>query len=468
MTELLNEPEVPETQDAPQISAEDLKLSFEGLLTGIRMCLKRIAGDDVFKRRLENMIDETAQLETDTFALLNANTCEFNGLVEEFEALETSNGLLNLRVAELNKELNASADVTAAMLESERAAHHHKRTELEAEIRKGLESNEVLTAAAKILTSEKRLQKTRIDDLERMQPERLKQNNAKLKIANADLTKKNSNVNLELTRLYKAHSRLQTDLAHSEGYNAELQADLAENEHHDKLLAGEHVVDKFCILSEKNSQIAFYPYIFKWGLNVWEGEAMMEPKRRNPSDLMFIQGLDFHIQIRSTLGQDVTCKMSEFGRALYLVPTQLLEHWPVSMDALIQEYHLEQLERLSVPLYERCLWCRDQHIDTLDFVPEKLKPSLVALGLDNLMMLGAATYAEVENIKGMGDATFTKIREGCIRLLDSYADEHGEIPLTVHREHAKPPMAQRIKDGMANRLADIKLRSKAAGMEDVE
>lgn len=460
VTEILNEQ--PE-QVLPTI--EDIACTCESLVTGIRMCLKRIAGDDIFKRRLEGMIDEIGQLEIDFVNLQNQNTRECNDLIDECEGLQSANGLLNLRVQELEGELNMAAQATAAMLDSERAAHHRKRLELEGELTQMAQNVTVLESTAKLLVSEKRMQKNKLDEYERMQPQRLKDQNAKLKIANAELTKTNSNLNLELTRLHKAHSRLQTDLAKSESHAAELSADLDDYQHFDDLISGEHVVEKFCMVSKSNSLIAFYPYIFKWGLNVWEGDTMMEPKRRNPADLMFIQGLDFHIQIRSTIGVDLTCKMSEFGRALYLLPDALKEHWPDGMDEAIQDYHLEQLERLSPELAERVNWCREQHINTLDFVPEKFKPALVAMKLTNLSMLGAATYEECKHIKGMGMATFTKIREGCIAMLDGYAAEHGVIPLTIQRQHTKPPLAKRIMDGIAPRLAEIKQRAKSAALE---
>lgn len=464
MTEILNEPEV-ETTPSPTV--EDLATVCDSLVTGIRMCLKRIAGDDIFKRRLEGMIDEVSMIGRDIALIVDNSNREYNAAIDEIEALEASNGLLTLRITELNKELDGSAQATALMLESERAAHHKKRTELEEELRQQVEGNEVLESTTRTLVAEKRIILARLEEYERLQPKKLKDDNAKLKIKNADLTKNNSNLNTELTRHYKAHNRLQTDLATSESHVIELTADLDEYQRFDNLINGEHVIERFCMVSQKNALVAFYPYIFKWGLNVWEGEALMEPKRRNEYDLMFIQGLDFHIQIRSTLGIDITCKMSEFGRALYLLPDELKTHWPDGMDTAIQDFHLEQLERLSPELYARCMWCREQKIDDLPFVPEKFRAELVAMGLTDLMMIGGCTFEEIKHLKGMGAATFNKIREGAIQMLEAYNVEHGNIPLTITRKHPKPPMYKRIQEGLKLRLPDVKARSKAAGMAGV-
>lgn len=462
MTDILIEQE----QGQPHTpTIDDIAMVCESLVTGIRMCLKRIAGDDIFKRRLEGMIDEVGQLELDVVKMLNANTGEYNELVDECENLQSANGLLQHKNNELEAELNASAQCTAQMLESERAAHVRKRQELEGIITQLTNEVEVLNSTAKVLVSEKRVIKGQLDDLQRLQPERLKAQNAKLKLSNADLTKNNSAVNTELTRLYRAHNRIQVDLARAESHVAELNADLHEYKRFDDLVSGEHVIERFCMVSERNQLIAFYPYIFKWGLNVWEGEALAEPKRRNDYDLMFIQGLDFHIQIRSTLGMDITCKLSEFGRALYLLPDELKKFWPDGLDKEIQDYHLEQLERLSTPLYDRSIWCREQHITTLDFVPEKFHDALIEMGLDNLMMIGGSTYEELKHIKGMGAATFNKIREGALHMLESYQHESGPIKLTIEREHTKPPLARRIEQQVKARLAEIKARSKQYGME---
>ncbi|HAV1601553.1 TPA: hypothetical protein JG832_002443 [Enterobacter hormaechei subsp. xiangfangensis] len=445
-------------ETAPLPTFDDVTMACESLVTGIRLCLKRITGDDIFKRRLEGMIEEISQLQSDVGVMLDTQASEYNELVDECEALQSSNGLQRLRITELEKELNNAADSAALMLESERAAHRSKREELEREIYNLTNSAEALQATTKMVVAEKRLLNGRLEDYLRMQPEKLKEQNAKLKLANADLTKTNSTLQTELNKLRKNHTRLQLDLARSESHAAELTADLNDFERFDDLINGEAIVDKLCYVSEKNPLIAFYPYIFKWGLNVWERGSLVEPTRRNERDLMFIQGLDFHIQIRSTLGMDLTCKICEFGRAIYLLPDELREHWPKEMEQQIQDFHLEQLERLSTPLYERALWCRDQHITTLDFVPEKVRQGFIDMGLDNLMMIGGCTYEEVKGIKGLGESTFYKIREGAINMLESYQHESGPILLTVKNPHTVPPMMQRIHNGIQKHLAIIKKR----------
>lgn len=440
------------------ISFEGLTALAENMIAGVSMCIKRIKGDDIFKHRLESIPNEINQLIADMGTLLDFQANEYNALVDQCEELQSSYGLLRLRNTELEKELNISADATAKIIEDEREIHLRERKELEDKITELTQSADSLYSTTKLLVAEKRMLQTRVDEYNRMQPEKIKDTNAKLKIANADLTKTNSTLNSELIKLRKAHTTLQLDLARSESHAAELSADLNDCERFDDLINGEQVVAKLCYTSPINDLVAFYPYIYKWGLNVWEGEVLVEPKRRNERDLMFIQGLDFHIQIRSTLGLDLTCKICEFGRAIYLIPDELREHWPKEMESQIQEFHLEQLERLSQPLYDRAIWCRDQHISTLSFVPEKLRDSFIDMGLDNLLMIGGSTYEEVKGIKGLGEATFHKIREGAIAMLESYKHESGPIKLTVANPHTKPPLYARIQKGIQGCLADIKKR----------
>lgn len=459
--EQYNEPEQAEVSTEDQIPTyDDIAVVLDDMVSGIKMALKRMTGDDLSSSRLNRSIESIELIKYDLGRLINAHDDEYNALVEQAESVQTSNGLLMLRVRELETELNNAANHTAQILESERAAHAKKRQQYDAELKELREGAEALQSTTKLLVSENRMMTTRINDYVRMEPEKLQQKNAKLKTEKAELTKSNATLQTKFNQLQTHHTRLQLDLARSESHAAELSADLNEQERQDALLGGNLLIDKFYMESPINSVIQYFPYIFKWGLNQPEGGVLVNPTRRHPAQLLFIQGLDFHIQIRTTLGIDLTCKITEFGRTIYMVPEQMEKHWPDGLDDIIQEYHLEQLERLSTPLYDRAMWCREQHISTLPFVPEKFHAQLIEAKLDSLYSLGSSTHEDVKKIKGMGDATFTKIRQACIAMLESYEHESGPVSLLIDAPHVKPNLYNRTQAGIKGKLEEIKSRMK--------
>ncbi|HBM2815695.1 TPA: hypothetical protein LU109_003607 [Enterobacter hormaechei subsp. xiangfangensis] len=439
---------------------EDLVAACESLVTGLRLCLKRVSSDDIFSRRMETMIEEVGLIQSDLGAILSQNNAEYNDLCEQAEDLQTANGLLSLRIKELEKELNQAADSAAQIIDSERLAHVRKRTELEDEIRRLQDGAEALQATCRTNAADIRILRNAVDEYREMQPEKLKESNARLKKEKAELTATNKTLQEELNKTRKRYTRLQLDLANSEARSAELEADMDDMRRFDNMVNGEHIVEKLCFVSKENSLVAFFPHIFKWGLNVVEHGDVAHIERRNPSDLMFIQGMDFHIMIRSTIGQEVTCKVCEFGRAIYYLPRDLEKHWNDDIDDAIQEFHMEQLERLSKPLYDRAVWARSISIDELDFVPAKFVEPLRKMRLDNLMYLGSITYEDVSELPGMGPATFDKMRGACIAKLLTYQHESGPISLTIQAEQRKPPLLERIRKGVNKKLAEIRDRYK--------
>lgn len=443
-------------------SYDDIAVVCDDMVSGIKMCLKRLTGDDLSTARLERMIDDASQVKVDVAVMLNAHEDEYNELVETAEGLQTNNGLLMLRVKELEAQLNSAADHTAMLLQSERDAHHRKRTELEKKVQEGVDAAEALMISTKKIGNEKRILAQQLEELTRLEPEKLKIKNAELKRTNAELTKSKAELSEKFNQSQSNITRLMLDLAHAESNATEATADYNDLKYHEKLLNGEAWMDSICMDSPINPQISFFPYIYRWGLGAYESDRNGDQVRNQPHEMLFIYGMDFHFQIRTTLGVELTCKLSEFGRAMYVIPDELEEHIPEGLDAKIQEYHMEQLERLSPGLYARTMWCRSQHISTLDFVPEKLRQGFIDMKLDNLMLVGSASYEEVKAIKGLGVVTFYKIRQAAIELLETFEYE-GKTALkpVCDAPHTKPPFSRRVQAGIQDCLKDIKLRMAA-------
>ncbi|MGL5103092.1 MAG: hypothetical protein ACRC6N_11290 [Plesiomonas sp.] len=427
---------------------ETLSIQINEIIAGLTFCEKRISADDLFKGRMTRLMSDVEVLAGEIESLLQNQADEQDALVGILEERDNEILSLKLRISILSCDIEIlKSGVSGAIQETKDIAALVRKEAQDAITKTGMEHAKVksdLDVARSNLTSitaENISHKIELKKLKMLEPEKTQKRLAEQKKKNIALTRAKN----ELQEQFNKHQiesmdtrRRYSDL---DARHSVLVAEMDAVRERMNMLDGDHILSGAKFFSPIAPELIFYPHVFHFGLEV-STEAEREHGER------FVSGLDFHVQIRSTWGIDITVKLNEWGVAVYHVVKEFDGHWPQDLNPFLQEFYFDQIEVLNPLLHARSVWANDYL--TLDICGLKLsvKQALIDGGFRHLASIGTANTSKLSALKGIGEKTADQVKRVAVDLLKSWDAEHGEPNLRKHNNMREDP-ALRLRKAKA-------------------
>ncbi|MFI7813006.1 hypothetical protein [Citrobacter werkmanii] len=453
---------IDEQQDVPTI--ERVSETLDNILNTLAFAGKRVSGDDVFKSALSNAENLLAILTTEINEVFNYEADQYNELADQYSNLEANHGLTLAALRQANDEQAKHEFQLAEMKDGcEQIVRDEQRRAQEAinaAEQKAAKWETAYIAQCSQVTSLKATNGTlqsELRQLRALEPEKLKKKlfdekkkNRELSDTNRQLQNKHNAVSLDNLGLKKY-------CADIEARNTVLSEDMTRYREQMNLSDGDHCVQGIKFASPINEDVVFYPHLFHW--SPWVAPSM--PGKHD--GIRFINNLDFHIQIRNTIGMETSYKVSEWGIPIGMIPKELEEHWPEGLDDFIDDFVLEQIDILNPHLAKRCRWAREIHVSELTELPSNIRSILAFHNVKTLAHLGSTYSHQLEKYKGIGTETIKTIMNMTRRMLTEWDKEHGAPDLERKRPEVKQKeLDRRISNMKAENLKSLNERFNAA------
>lgn len=367
--------------------------------SGIAFCTKRVAGDDVFRARMERMSDEVQALALDFERYAHHEIAEYDQLAEVAEsndkkilALRLEVNLLQGNVNRLNDELTSSGKLHESALQAMESTGAQLRVEIVS------------------LTS-------------RFQNELVQANNRADRAGSATRTAQSANAEL-VSKLHKevnAHIDSRKLLQKTTREKDVLQSAL------DVVFKEQDVNNGFTCDKVwhglKNPRLSFYMHTFNYPLKYPHDPRDIDTPR-------FVNNLSFHINIRTTYGVDLVTRLDEWGMVQYQTLELFKDEIPKDLyETLISAHH--EIVAIRNPHLKRFYdWAHTFSLVDLPGLTTTNRALLKnELGVSNLAQLGCCFTSDLTRLKGVGETTARKWRALAYEQGAAWMKEHGPVEL---------------------------------------
>lgn len=386
----INEPSAPDMA----MLVEQLQLIGQGIV----FSTKRIAGDDVFRARMERLSEEVLSFGRDFERYAHQNVAEYDQLVDVAEKQEGELTKFRLQVNMLNdqiRDLTGKLDAAGSVLESGIRAAEQMTSELRAQITG-------MTAS----------HKNELEQVKR-KAERLEGENTRTRKLNAELTQ-------------KIHTEVSAHLATKERLNAALldakKADNAISILYKEQDAVNGVESKTWI-GLKNPKLHFHLHTYFYTLTY----------RNDPLDIdspRYVNNLSYHIAIRTTYGVDLVTRLDEWGMIQYQNIELFRGEIPSELITDLVATHHRIVGARNPHLKKFFDWAHSYPLTQVEELTDKDRQQLKdTLEVVNLAQLGACFTTDLTRIKGIGEVTARKWRALAYARGAAWMAEHGQVEL---------------------------------------
>ncbi|MGJ0577230.1 helix-hairpin-helix domain-containing protein [Xenorhabdus bovienii] len=449
----MNERSASDPMNTPQLpTPETITMQLDEIIAGLVFCEKRVSADDVFRSRMGRLAEDVRVTAREIELFINAERTEYDALISILEARDQEIAQLYLRVNELEeskKAFNEKAEYaiqeTQKIVENERNRAQDVIDKVEHALAKTKGELDISRSNFISATAENVSLRLELKNLKALEPVKMQKKLAEQKKKNGEITRTKNDLQASLNKLQLDHINTKKAYSDISAKHTVLIAEMDSIRDRMNMLDGEHILRNIRFTSLNSSEMIFYPYVFHFGLEITEGTERQYGEN-------FVSGLDFHIQVRTTLGLDTTVKLNEWGVVYYHLVEELREHWPDELDDFLQEFYFEQLESLNPLLHKRCVWANAFNIMDIEALSAKIRQSLCEHGYHTLAQLGSASVSALSEIKGIGEKTAGQIKLITSGLLIEWNIEHGKPNLREHGEKREHPAIRIRKAQQENRL----------------
>lgn len=409
-------------QTAPasnRMTDEVLHLSFVTAFNQLTLTQKRIIGDDLDRRALDNAISVIEQLQRDVNTRLNEDTDDYNELVGQLETMRSQ--LLDLQLYRTNVEQNAQAKED----ELEELRHQAKMKALEVENTLIQLKGEIGSMAEELESSQLAYQslKASFDAYKRENPasvrnerEELQKTVSRMRAERKDSNKRLQELQLKLntadkevsaSRNQSAKDRQNLDRMHVLHENLKKRVDF-----HD----GRESVKAYTVETEAEQELSLYIYNYHFGLLA----------RNSRIRGHVIELADFHFQIRTAMLVAMDVVPGVWGNPVYERLSVFGNAWNAAVD---EELHQRIMARLAMDfpkIHKRILDAKAAGIDALT-LPAKVLALLKKAGFTTVQSIAAVLPSALVEIKGIGEQSATEILNAVNSWAISWSRKNGDI-----------------------------------------
>ena len=154
--------------------------------------------------------------------------------------------------------------------------------------------------------------------------------------------------------------------------------------------------------------LKFYVYIFEWGLRV---TPVAESHRSK-----MIPKLDWHVEIRTNVGVNVTCGITDWCQPFFPLCAEFNENFPAEIYEVVESIVVERIADEHPTLVDRLAWAKSIHINDIDTLTTKQKKLLEQLNDDKLLTVVTASVDKLASkVKGLSVAGAGEIIDAVLK-----------------------------------------------------
>ncbi|GLY59313.1 hypothetical protein Pcaca05_01710 [Pectobacterium carotovorum subsp. carotovorum] len=338
----------------------------------------------IVQRSVENATVLLDQAQALCIEQLNKEVDDYNAIIDRLEAAENDLTTKALALTQVQERVE-SAELAAAEAIAERDS---------------------VTAKYKLAITEKGMLATELNQLKSLNPERLKTQLARVKNdLNYSRTLRDQQL-AEIRRLKKEAADKTSKLSTMVQLNDELNHAIADMRARLQRTDGD-VEQRYW---QAASGVQFYFYTFQWGLQLYSPEY----------DVKILNDIDWHLEIRSTIGICMIVSVSEWAVPIYPTVENFKDVWPEGLTEAVTARIRELLEATHPHLVRRAEWAESVLAGSLPLKEQHLD-LLSAAGIHSLFDVVRRTPdALAEKVKGFGISTARQVHAKCMGLVKDW------------------------------------------------
>lgn len=408
--------------EAPNI-LEAIQEGFNARISQLTYALKRVQGDDLSVRYIEECINGLHLLAAELADIADSDISEHDKLVALLGDRDLSITLIQNTLVKANDELdilraratNMDEDVAEAIanatFEMNQTLERFKGRISELEKQLADKSSMI-----DVYGERDRQQRTQLKDLLKLDPERLKRKNAEYQrqIKNQQTTITDLNQKLNHERNEKGGVR---------NDNTILMKAL-EVERGEVMRLESHIERANGISSGYRHQTTLptgQPLVYAIDRKFQGIYTLQEPDARP----RYIDNLDFTYVIWASIGVGSAVRINEWLRPSYRRDELLKEFWPEDLYDALEDMIAQELETTHPHLLKRVEWAKGISLDEIEGISESARKALRADNHNTLREIVMFDAEELALTKGIGAKTAEQILAVCNKLVDAWDRENG-------------------------------------------
>lgn len=413
-------------EEAPNL-IDLINEGFTSSIVQLDYAIKRVKGDDMSTRYIQNCIDSLRMLAQEIADAAGDDIDQYNEALElaqsrleaqkllqlDNDALREQNEILAGRAENLDKEIQEAVDT---------AVENHVVRIQQLEHADELLKNKITELRSQVETyalREKRIS-SRLRELEIMEPDKLKKKNAEAKkeLRETRETLKSTSQKLNQQRitnseLSKNNSVLMAGLESARNEIEELQR---------RMQRANGKAAEYCYDTKKadGQPIRFTMHRFFRGSLI----------HQDPEDYpRYVNTLDFTYHILCTLGIGATVHLNEWLRPEYRIDPLVADVWPEGMYEDIQEMYRDDMATTHPHLLKRVDWANSVSLEDVEGIPAAVLKALHNhdTPFQNLRHVLMFSEPELAKVKGIGSKSAAMLHKVCRKLVDEWEKENGKL-----------------------------------------
>jgi hypothetical protein len=422
----------PAVAEAPSIF-EKLQ-EIEGPLAQLNYAIKRVSGDDMTVRYIDNCMQMLRAWAEELAGIANADYNETDELVETLGSRDMALRLVQSDLAKVRDELEVALGRLNNQDEEVSEAIERARFEFQRHIDELTGLLETNKGELKEKNSMIEVYKTRdinmraeIKALKILEPEKLKKKNTELKTeARADRAKI-----AELGKSLRERDAASLDLRQQ---NTILMQGLESERGEVARLAGHIARNDGISAGYRYETIMAGGQPLHFTINRrYHGTYTLQSADVRPR---LINNLDFTFIIWLSIGVGAAVSFNEWLRPSYRRDPLVTEYWPDDIYDALEDMIKDELESTHPHLLQRTEWARSIPTESIEGLTAAARKALLADNHNTLRDIVMFDAGELAMTKGISQKMAEAILAACYLLVDSWDKENG-VPVLAHGKQPK-------------------------------
>jgi len=408
--------------EAPNI-LEAIQEGFNARISQLTYALKRVQGDDLSVRYIEECINGLHLLASELAEIADTDITEHDSLVALLgdrdlsitliqNALEKANDELDvLRARAANMDEDVAEAIATATFEMNQTLERFKGRI--SDLEKQLADK---ASMVDVYGERDRQQRTQLKELLKLDPERLKRKNVEYQrqiksqqLTINDVTQKLNQERNEKGGLRNDNTILMKALEVERGEVMRLESHI---ERANGISAG---------YRHQTTLPTGQPLVYAIDRKFQGIYTLQEPDARP----RYIDNLDFTYVIWASIGVGSAVRINEWLRPSYRRDELLKDFWPEDLYDALEDMIAQELETTHPHLLKRVEWARGVSLDEIEGISEAARKALRADNHNTLREIVMFDAEELALTKGIGAKTAEQILAVCNKLVDAWDREHG-------------------------------------------
>lgn len=405
-------------QDDAATVANIASEGMQGLQAQIRSAMRRVSGDDLSTRFLNNALESTETLLADIIIQYNQDIDDYNRLSDELENKSTAINLALKRIEELEQAANGASEelreeYEKRLFQAQGAADVLEREKINLQSR--VDDMEIAMRTMRSQYNDLRKECKRLMDME---PEKkikqlaeYKKEVHELRAQVRTLSNQVTAEQKERTRLSREAQTLAEGLETLRSHNTLLASDV-------KKINGASQYD-WDVTNQSGEHRKFWLHRYAYGISNKPGMNDTIPKT--------LYAVPFSYIVFSCRGYGVNVLPNEWCAPLYNPFSEFEADKPEDFDQVMESVFESELESIYPKLVERARWARTVPVADVPGMSAKALKLLEGSHYKTLFDVVRTSPLRLLNIKGIGKGIAAEIGKACLHEVYNWMEKNGTI-----------------------------------------